>query len=73
MTLLTLLDHHAQHSAQFQHDRCPTARVDGTVDPTVPVIPIDDIPVCGHKHTQSTSAEQLQSNCKLKTDDIVKI
>lgn len=52
---LTLLDLLAKHSAQLQHDRRPAAGVDGTVNPAVPVVPIDHVSVCGHqrKHTRN--------------------
>lgn len=50
-TFLTLLDHLAEHSRQLQHDGCPAARVDGSVNPAVPVVPVDHVPVCGQKHT----------------------
>lgn len=66
-TFLTLFDHPAQHPGQFQHDRCPTARVDGTMNPTVPVVPIDHIPVCGHKHTQNKKKNSHWLSYKLKT------
>lgn len=46
---LTLLDLGAQHSAQLQHHRCPAAGVDGAVHPTVPVVAVDHVPVCGGK------------------------
>ncbi len=55
INILTLLDHLSQHSGQFQHDRCPTARVNGTMNPAVPVVPIEHIPVCGQK--QRAAAE----------------
>lgn len=43
---LTLLDLHAQHSAELQHHRGPAARVDGAVHPAVPVVAVDHVPVC---------------------------
>lgn len=55
-TFLTLFDHRAQHPRHFQHDGGPAARVDGAVDPTVPVVSVNDVPVCeAHQIDQQLS------------------
>lgn len=44
--VLTLLHHTAQNPGYFQHNWRAAAGVDGSMDPTVPVVSIDHVSVC---------------------------